>query len=146
MGKGSLVRRRTSIELVPSRWVGVKQSIDKSLVVDIDTEYDFNLALRVCSYWDPSGLAFRGVEFDGDTGAAITSPYEGSIFFGVVASTLLRFISESKKGVTIYNPQRVMCQFGYVKLSSPCLVNLLCRCFCWEARFTGHGIRQISRG
>lgn len=34
-------------------------------------------------------------------------------FFDVVATMLLPFMLESRKGVTVYNPQQVMRQFGY---------------------------------
>lgn len=38
---------------------------------------------------------------------------KGQFFLSVIVLMLLPFIIESEKGVTIYNPQRVMCQFGY---------------------------------
>lgn len=40
-------------------------------------------------------------------------PTKAQFFLNVVAPTLLPFMLESKKGVTVYNPQRVMHQFGY---------------------------------
>lgn len=39
-------------------------------------------------------------------------PVKDQFFLGVIAPTLLLYMIESTEGLTVYNPQRVLRQFG----------------------------------
>lgn len=87
---------------------------------------------------------FEEVSLEVDLVPRSPFPVKAQFFLGVIAPSLLPFMLESKKRVTVYNPQRVIHQFGYnqgtvtligeLSTSSALLAGM---------RFTGHGLSQI---
>lgn len=65
------------------------------------------------SLWGSIGSTFSRMRLEVTLVSRSLVPTKAQFFLGVIAPTLLPFILESKDGVTVYNPQRVMRQFDY---------------------------------
>lgn len=89
------------------RWASLKQSSGKSLATDVDIKRISILSFTHLFLQDLHVQIFKEVNRRWSTKA--------QFFLGIIGSPLLPFNLASAQGVTIYNPQQVMRQFGYDK-------------------------------